>query len=199
ATTLIAAEPVFPSLVAVIVAVPSATAVTKPVDVTDATVGALDVQVTCRPRSTLPLASLRVATSCWLRPTTTVRLSGATATDATGAVDGAVVPVAILDRSPNTAFAFSAPRNATSWKSYTVPGGGRGATVIVAAPLRPLLVAVMVADPGATAVTRPVAVTVATPVLLLDHLTVGLAPEPDASPTATAATVNLTVSPTETL
>ena len=71
--------------------------------------------------------------------------------------------------------------------------------MIVAAPLRPLLVAVMVADPGATAVTRPVAVTVATPVLLLDHLTVGLAPEADASPTATAATVNLTVSPTETL
>ena len=71
--------------------------------------------------------------------------------------------------------------------------------MIVAAPLRPLLVAVMVAVPGATAVTRPVAVTVATAVLLLDHLTVGLALEPEASPTATAATVSETVSPTETL
>jgi len=117
ATTLIAAEPLFPSLLAVIVAVPVATAVTTPDDVTAATAGALDVQVTCRPRSTLPLASSRVATSCWVRPTRTVRLSGATATDATGAVDGAVVSVAILDRSPNTAFAFNAPRNATSWKS----------------------------------------------------------------------------------
>src|SRR5438270_2165387 len=115
-TTLITAAPDFASLQAVIVAVASAQAVTKPVDVTDATVGALDVHVTCRPRSTFPLASLRVATSCWVRPTTTVRLSGATARDATGAVDGAVVPLAILDRSPNTAFTFNAPRNATSWK-----------------------------------------------------------------------------------
>src|SRR5437588_1682331 len=88
---------------------------------------------------------------------------------------------------------------ASTVRSSTVPGGGRGTTVIVAAPLRPLLVAVMVATPGATAVTRPAGVTVATLVLLLDHLTAGSAPDPDASPRATGATLSLTVSPTKTL
>ena len=45
-------------------------------------------------------------------------------------------------------------------------------TVIDAVPLFPSLVAVIVAEPGVTAETRPALLTVATDVLLLVHVTV---------------------------
>jgi len=45
-------------------------------------------------------------------------------------------------------------------------------TVIADVPLFPELVAVIVAEPAATPVTTPLEFTVATPVLLLDHVTV---------------------------
>src|SRR2546422_11109422 len=45
-------------------------------------------------------------------------------------------------------------------------------TVTADVPLCPSLVAVMVAEPTVTPVTRPLELTVATEVLLLDHLTV---------------------------
>src|SRR6266852_1910592 len=48
---------------------------------------------------------------------------------------------------------------------------GTGVTVIVAVPLCPSLVAVIVAVPAPTAVTRPLAFTVATAALLLTHVT----------------------------
>src|SRR5205809_3718441 len=48
---------------------------------------------------------------------------------------------------------------------------GTGVTVIVAVPLCPSLVAVIVAAPAVTPVTSPPALTVATPVLLLPQLT----------------------------
>src|SRR5258708_39538155 len=48
---------------------------------------------------------------------------------------------------------------------------GTTATVIAAVPLRPSLVAVIVALPAATPVTSPLAETVATPAALLDQLT----------------------------
>ena len=52
-------------------------------------------------------------------------------------------------------------------------GGGAGAlTVTVAAPFLPPLVAVIVAEPAATADTSPVALTVATALLLLVHAAV---------------------------
>jgi hypothetical protein len=50
---------------------------------------------------------------------------------------------------------------------------GAGVTVIEDVPLTPSLVAVIVALPGETAVTRPVNDTVAAPVLLDDQVTVG--------------------------
>jgi hypothetical protein len=56
-------DPALPSLVAVIVAPPSATAVTIPVGETLATDGASEDQLTARPVSTLPLASLMAAVS----------------------------------------------------------------------------------------------------------------------------------------
>jgi hypothetical protein len=50
-------------------------------------------------------------------------------------------------------------------------GGGAAVTVIAAVPAMPSLVAVIVAEPAATPVTTPEELTVATPVLLLDHAT----------------------------
>ena len=61
--TVTAAEPDFPSLVAVIVADPAATAVTRPVPFTDATAALLVFHVTLRPVSVLPAESLVVAVS----------------------------------------------------------------------------------------------------------------------------------------
>src|SRR6266852_4534421 len=54
----------------------------------------------------------------------------------------------------------------------TLQPGGSPCTVTVALPLCPSLVAVIVADPAAAPVTKPLPFTVATDVLLLDHVTV---------------------------
>jgi hypothetical protein len=62
-TTVIEEAPVLPSLVAVIVALPSATAVTRPLAETVAIDGALDDHATVRPLRTLLLASLVSAAS----------------------------------------------------------------------------------------------------------------------------------------
>src|SRR5919198_174677 len=129
--TVIAAVPLLPSLVAVIVAEPAATAVTRPVADTVAMPEALVVHVTARPVSTLPAESLVVAASCCVCPTTRPAEAGVTVTDATGTM----------------------------------------LTVMVAVPLLPSLVAVIVADPAATAVTRPLADTVAMPKALVVHVT----------------------------
>src|SRR5205823_7202626 len=61
--TVTAALPAFPSLVAVIVAVPAATAVTRPLVLTVATLPLLVVHVTGRPVSALPAESFGVAVS----------------------------------------------------------------------------------------------------------------------------------------
>src|SRR5437879_13482775 len=53
-----------------------------------------------------------------------------------------------------------------------VPGGGWGVTVMVAVPLCPSLVAVIVAVPAAVPVTNPLVLTVATPASLEAHVTV---------------------------
>src|SRR5438093_1020980 len=70
--TLIAADALFPSLVAVIVADPAATPVTSPLADTVAIAGLELVQVTARPASTFPAASFGVAVSCVVAPTNTV-------------------------------------------------------------------------------------------------------------------------------
>ena len=115
AITVMVAVPLRPSLVAVITAVPTTRPVTSPLPLTVATLSALLAQVTVRPVSTLPAASLRVAVSCSTAPTTTLALAGLIVTEATGAVLAVVVPLARLESAPNTAFTFSVPRNATSW------------------------------------------------------------------------------------
>src|SRR2546421_3890536 len=79
-----AAVPLWPSLVAVIVAAPAPFAVTSPVPVTVATGVLLLAHVTERPVRMLPLASRRVALSCTVCPAGTLADAGLTVPDATG-------------------------------------------------------------------------------------------------------------------
>src|SRR6266487_3748023 len=82
--TVTAAVPLIPSLVAVIVAEPAATAVTRPLAFTVATAALLDVQVTVRPVSELPAASFSAATNVRVLPPKRLAVAGLTVTDATG-------------------------------------------------------------------------------------------------------------------
>src|SRR2546425_3536792 len=113
--------PLWPSLVAVIVAEPATFAVTSPVPVTVATGVLVLAHVTVRPVRMLPVASRRVAVSCCVWPAGTLADAGLTVTDATG------TPL----------------------------------TVMLAVPLWPSLVAVMVTAPATTPVTSPLLLTVA--------------------------------------
>src|SRR2546422_665178 len=83
--TVMAEVPLCPSLVAVIVADPAATPVTSPLPLTVAADVLLLCQVTVRPTSGLPFASLGVAVSCRVRPAATVADAGVSVTVATGA------------------------------------------------------------------------------------------------------------------
>src|ERR1019366_9134556 len=130
--TVMVAVPVFVSLVAVIVAVPRATAVTSPLALTVALVASDVPHVTVRPESVLPLASSVAAVSCCVAPMTNVAVAGVTVTVATGI----------------------------------------GLTVMVAVPVFVSLVAVIVAVPGATAVTSPLVLTVALVASDVPHVTV---------------------------
>src|SRR5205809_476727 len=162
--TVMADAPLFPSLVAVIVAVPAVFPVTSPLALTVATAVLLLAQVTVRPLSGFPFASFADPARCTAWPACTHAVAGVTVTDATGT----------------------------------------GVTVIAAAPLCPSLVAVIVAEPAAPPVTSPLALTVATAVLLLAHVTVrpanrlpfasfGVAVSCTVWPTCTDAEAGLTV------
>jgi hypothetical protein len=85
AVTVIAEVPVLVSLVAVIVALPAAIAVTRPDAETVLMLVLLELQVTTRPVSTLLLASRVTAESCCVPPTWRLALEGETDTDATAA------------------------------------------------------------------------------------------------------------------
>src|ERR1051326_2775633 len=98
--TVIAAVPLLPSLVAVIVADPGAMPVTLPFTSATATDGLLLDHVTGRPDSGLPLASCGVAVSCTDCPAETVADAGVTLTDATGTVQPVTVTLALSDRLP---------------------------------------------------------------------------------------------------
>jgi hypothetical protein len=123
--TLIAAVPVLPSLVAVIVTgPPAAMPVTSPVDETVA-IAPLLVHVTSRPVSTFPAASVVVAVSCTVAPTTTIAVAGVTVTDATGTVpDGVDGPVPLPP--PH---AFKAPHASMVATAATAIGHFDGALV----------------------------------------------------------------------
>src|SRR5947208_7893360 len=92
--TVTDAVPLFPSLVAVIVAVPGVTPVTSPALVTVATDVLLLDQVTARPESAAPFASLGVAVNWTVCPAWTVAVGGVTSTVATGTL------VTVIDAVP---------------------------------------------------------------------------------------------------
>src|SRR5256886_14895252 len=91
--TVTLAVPLFPSLDAVIVAVPAATPVTSPPAETVATLALFVAQLMLRPLSAVPLASLGVAVSCTVAATSSTGAAGLTLTDATGT--GVTVTVAV--------------------------------------------------------------------------------------------------------
>jgi hypothetical protein len=82
--TAITADPLCPSLVAVIIVEPVAAPLTSPVADTDAIVGAALAQLSARPGRRLPVASLGVAVNWTVPPTRTLAYAGVTATEATG-------------------------------------------------------------------------------------------------------------------
>src|SRR2546422_379992 len=92
--TVIDDVPVFASLVAVIVAAPGVTAVTRPLLLTVATEVLLLDQLTVRPESAAPFPSFGVALSWTVRPVWTVAVAGAMSTDATGML------VTVIDEVP---------------------------------------------------------------------------------------------------
>src|ERR1051325_6691942 len=85
AVTVIVAEPLLPSLVAVIVSVQAATTVTRPLVFTEAIEVLLLDQLTARPVRMLPPASFSVAVAWSVAPTSTLADARLTVTDATGA------------------------------------------------------------------------------------------------------------------
>jgi hypothetical protein len=104
---VIEAVPLWPPLVAVIVAVPAAITVTKPLPDTVATDALLVAQVTALPVSAFPFASSGVAVSCAVCPNDTLAVAGLTTTEATGAsaTVSEAVPlwpplVAVMDAAP---------------------------------------------------------------------------------------------------
>jgi len=84
AITVTVDVPLFPSLVAVIVAVPPDAPVTTPVLETVATAVLLELHVTTRSVTTVPFTSLTVATSVVVSPSLTLTVAGATVTLPTG-------------------------------------------------------------------------------------------------------------------
>ena len=89
--TVMLAVALFPSLAAVIVAVPAAIPVTTPFPSTDAMLELDDVQVIVRPASALPLASRGVALSVVVLPMVTSPDDGERSIELTLAADGGVV------------------------------------------------------------------------------------------------------------
>ncbi len=81
--TVIAALPVIPPLVALIVADPAVAPVVNPLPVTFATAGSLDVQATACPVTSLPAASVSVAVSCETPPSAMLVDEGLTVMEAT--------------------------------------------------------------------------------------------------------------------
>jgi hypothetical protein len=94
-TTVIDEVPFFPSLVAVIVALPTDAAVTTPTLLTVAIAGLLEDQITTRSVTTTLFASRVAAESCWVAPAMIVAEGGLTVTEATGT--GVTVMIALPD------------------------------------------------------------------------------------------------------
>ena len=96
ACTVTTAVPLFPWLVAVILAVPAASPTTDPRALTLATPGASLAHVTAAPATGLPFESLAAAVSCTAPFAGIVAVAGVTSTDATGTVATVMAAVPLL-------------------------------------------------------------------------------------------------------
>src|SRR2546427_290854 len=105
--TVIAEVPLWPSLVAVMVAEPATTPLTRPLAFTVAIEVLPLLHDKTRPVKGLPLASLGVAVSSPAWPASTVADAGLTLTEATGTVQPATVTYAVSDRFPGLLVAAS--------------------------------------------------------------------------------------------
>src|SRR6266550_4461127 len=157
--TVIADVPLWPSLVAVIVTgPPAATPLTSPLPFTLAIALLLDCQVTTRPVNGVPFASLGVAVIV-AEPATLVVTSPLLLTVATVVLFEAHVTVRPVKTLPFASLRVAV--SCTVWPAGTLAEGGvtvteatgAPATVMLAVPLWPSLVAVMVTDPAVTPVT----------------------------------------------
>jgi hypothetical protein len=98
ALTVTGVLPVFPSLVPVMLALPAAIPVTRPVELTVATDELLELQVMLRPLSAFPIASVKTAVACVVCPCVIVgdarrTVTVATGTGGTGGTGGTVAVV----------------------------------------------------------------------------------------------------------
>jgi len=120
-----------PSLVAVIVALPTARAVTSPVLETTALVVSDELQVTVRPVRVPPALSFNVAVSCWVAPMARVAVAGLTVTEATGT---STVRLALLDFPSTAAVSVTVPalRGSSLTVEILVVGWAKGAPSILA-------------------------------------------------------------------
>ena len=105
---------VFPSTVAVMVAVPAVTAVTSPEALTVATLGAALLHVTARPVSAFPALSLALADSCAVCPTYKLPTTGVIVTVATGTSATVTVAVVLLPSTVAVIVAVPAATAVTS-------------------------------------------------------------------------------------
>src|SRR6266545_655121 len=119
-TTVIAAVPLLPSLVAVSVAVPGATALAMPSWSATTTVSSLDAQRISRPASALPRASSGVAMKTMLVPTSMVAVAGLTSTEATAAGTTVIAAVSLWPSMVPMMSALPAATPATSPVAFTV-------------------------------------------------------------------------------
>jgi len=127
--------PLRPSLVAVIVAVPTPWAVTRPVVLTLATPAALVVHVTDRPVRTFPAASRNVVVNCPVCPTVRLRVLGVTLTDATGASVTVTLAVPLCPSHVAVIVADPAPCAPTSPAGLTVATPAAFVTHVTTRPL----------------------------------------------------------------
>src|SRR5688572_19764074 len=136
AVTFTVADPLLPSLVAVIVAVPAATAVTRPSDDTVATVLRFDDQEIIRPVMVAPEASRSLAESRDVCPTTRLLVTGVTSTPATGTSETVIVATALFPSDDAVMMAAPAPRAVTIPASVTVATDASLLTQEIGRPVR---------------------------------------------------------------
>lgn len=138
ADTVTTAVPDLPSLVAVIVMLPGANAVTRPAADTVATDGFDDPQITERPVRVPPVPSLGTAESAKVVPTTTLLELGETTTEATGAAVTVTVEIAERPSIVTSILAVPTPIPVTTPAPETVATAGAVVDQLAGRPAREL-------------------------------------------------------------